>query len=346
MATLPIIEAPDPPPPTLNPMRQRQRIIFIIMALLLALAPRPRAAELVERIVAVVNNEPITLSELNEAGSAFFTNIMRKVKGQELEAALNRARAQVLDNLIDQRLIDQEAKKYGITVSDEEIDRAVESITRRNGISRAEMLKGLARMNTTEKEYREQIRQKILRTKLVGIEIKSKVVIPDTRIAAYYQEHYVKPAATPVNGYHIQQIGLRWGEHFHAKTKEEARENAKRLLEMLAGGADFAATAKSYSDLPSAEDGGDIGVFAEDEMAPYMRKVVTAMKPGEISGIIETPDSFQILKLIAAKGENAVPPLDQVKEKIRQTLFNEEVEKNYDDWIARLRSQAYIKRDL
>jgi len=330
----------------------KQSTIFSILALAIGLlvslqAPAAlRAAELVERIVAVVNDDVITLSELNEAGRGFFRAVIEKTAGDKIEAALNQARHQVLTKLIDQRLLEQEAEKYGIEVSEEDIDRALNSIVMRNGMTREELLRGLKEMNTTEKEYREQIRQKILRTKLIGFEVKSKIVIPDERVEQYYNEYYSKRDAENAKGYHILQIGVRWGDKFRSKTKDEARRNAARLREMLLSGADFRDLARMYSDLPSAEDGGDIGVFAKEEMAPFMRDVVLALRPGQTSGVIETPTAFQILKLLSADGKRSVPPLDEVRDEIRQTLFAEEAEKNYDTWIAGLRARAYIKRNL
>ena len=99
--------------------------------------------------------------------------------------------------------------------------------------------------------------------------------------------------------------------------------------------------------MPSAEDGGDIGVFKEDELAPYMRDTILTMMPGETTRVLHTPIGFQILKLLSSQTNNsAPPPLDTVREEIKSLLFKQEMEKNYENWISDIRAKTYIKQNL
>ncbi|MEJ2136179.1 MAG: peptidylprolyl isomerase, partial [Desulfofustis sp.] len=105
---------------------------------------------------------------------------------------------------------------------------------------------------------------------------------------------------------------------------------------------------RKFSDLPSAAEGGDIGVFEESEMASYMRSAVTSLNPGEVSAIIETPVGFQFFKLLSSKegGIVTLAPYAQVKEEIRETLYNQELRKEFEEWIEEIRSEAYIRTSL
>jgi len=111
------------------------------------------------------------------------------------------------------------------------------------------------------------------------------------------------------------------------------------------GGQDFKQLARQYSDLPSAVDGGDIGAFQEDEMAEYMRDAVTSLKPGEISPVVESPNGYMLFKLLSSQEGKIITkvPYESVKEEIRNTLYQQEMEKRYDTWLEEIRNQAYIK---
>jgi len=105
---------------------------------------------------------------------------------------------------------------------------------------------------------------------------------------------------------------------------------------------------EEYSDLPSASDGGDIGVFAEEELAPYMWEAIKNLKPGEVSEVIATPAGFQFFKLLSSKHGNVIiqAPLDSVREEIRTQLYDEELEEKFNEWVKQLREQAYIEELL
>ncbi len=301
-------------------------------------------AELVDRIVAVVNNDIITLSDLETAGHSYFQAIIRKLPTQQQESALNKARKEVLNNLIDQMLIRQQGQEIGIEISKAEIDNAIESIISNNQISKEKFHHDLQLMGTSETKYREKIKDQILNSRIVSFKIRSSIVITDAKIQQYYEQNY-SVAPTNSDTYHIMQIGFRWGNNFKAKTKEKALEKAKDVRNKLLSGENFQDLARSLSDLPSAEDGGDIGQFKKDDMAPYMEKTISNMHLGEISEILQTPSGYQILKLKAAPGQEK-PKLTDVKDEIKEILFKQEEKKNYQDWLTGLRKKAFIKYSM
>lgn len=321
-----------------------------ILLLISLILPAAASAEVADRIVAVVNDDIITLSELNDEGGPYFQELIKKAPSDQLQGEMQKLRQEVLSHLVDLKLIEQHAAKLEIKISDEEITQAIDTILAENNVTREVMKKDLLSKGLTEERYRAQIKAQMLQARLITREIRSKVVVTDDKVNQYYQENYTtKPAAaTPSSGYHLLQMGFLWGEKYKQKTASEAKQAAESAKKQLETGQSFAEVAGAVSDLPSKEDGGDIGVFEKNELAPYMKDVVLTLKPGETSGIIETPDGYQIIKLISSQdgGQLSAPPLVEVKKDIEAQIYKQESEQLYKKWISELRTKAFIKQNL
>jgi peptidyl-prolyl cis-trans isomerase SurA len=323
------------------------RPLFIILSFIICLFSFPSftKAELVDRIVAIVGEDAITLSELNEEGHSYFQAIMQKVPTQELEMEMQKARQEILNQLIERLLIQQQADKFGISISPEDIDLTIDSILMENNISVADFKRDLENRGLTEEFYRKKVQSQMLRSRLINFLIRSKIVISEDKINDYYNSYYATKLTT--SGFHIAQMGFLWGEKFNSKTQAEALQKAEATRKLLLDGEDFSQLARDYSDLPSAEDGGDIGTFKKDELADYMHEAILTIKPGESTQIIETPIGYQILKLLAAQTSTATPPaISDVQEEIKTILFKQEMEKGYGNWISEIREQTFIKQNL
>ena len=309
------------------------------------------AAQLVDRVVAVVNDDVITMSEVNDEGEGYFKKITDQAPPSQLEEALEHAREEILGNLIDKKLIAQEAAKKGVRVSPEELQGATEQMLTRNKITKDTLLLQLEQMGMDFDGYIDTLRNQILQSKLVNYEIRSKIIITDDMILDYYDTHYTRHINS--GGYYLMQMGFVWGNSGqqssapgHNAEKPDAKKRAERVHALVSNGQDFRTLAKKFSDLPSASDGGDIGVFQEDEMAPYMRDVVLKLAPGAISEIVETPSGYQFFKLLSSKDGQIVvqTSFDSVKEEIRGKLYDEQLKEQFDEWVTNIKEQAYIKR--
>lgn len=319
--------------------------------LLLALAgPGNCRAELVDRVVAVVNDDVITMSEVNEEGKGFFQKIAEQAPASELSAALGRAREEVLNGLIDKKLIAQEAVKQKVTVSDAELEAAFQQMIASNNMSPDQFREQLETMGMTEGVYRDNLRNQILQSKLLNYEVRSKIIITDDMILDYYDTHYTKHVDQ--GGYYLLQMGFVWKkdpknpEKIDADSRIDARNRAERVRALVESGQDFSTLAKKFSELPSAADGGNIGVFQEGEMAAYMRPAVTALAPGQVSEVVETPDGYQFFKLLSNPDGGIVvqAPYDSVKEEIKKTLYDEKLKEEFDAWVRKIKEAAYIKK--
>ncbi len=305
--------------------------------------------DVIDRVVAIVGDDVITLSEVNEEGKPLFTRIAEQVSPSEMSAAIERAKEKIVQELIDKKILEHKAAEANIKVTTHDVDSALQRILERNHTTREQFTKQLAEMGLDEQAYRKGIETRILSSKLVNREVRSKIIIPEKEIIDYYDTHYTEQLGE--GGYYILQIGCTIKDDSvstdadRKAAMKEARDRAERITQLIRSGHDFKEVAKKYSDLPSAVDGGDIGVFKKEEMAPYMRDVVTKLQPGEISEVIETPAGFQIFQLLSSQEGEIITkvPYKTAQNEIREILYEQKMKKKYDQWIKSIREQTYIK---
>jgi peptidyl-prolyl cis-trans isomerase SurA len=200
----------------------------------------------------------------------------------------------------------------------------------------------------TEQQYREDLRDQMLQSKLSNFQVRSRIVITEEDIQEYYQKQYTQE--NQESGYYLLQMGFTWEEQGNLVmpgtiAKQDAEKRAEEIRNRVLDGESFKELAKSFSNLPSAKDGGDIGLIKKDEMAQYMRDTVLAMKPGEVSPIVETESGYQFFKLLSVRQGDMVilAPYESVRTDIRDLLYQEEIKEQYDIWVKELREKAYIK---
>jgi peptidyl-prolyl cis-trans isomerase SurA len=320
-------------------------LLFFIICLL---TPLYLFAEVVDKVVAVVNDEVITLSELEEETAGLYRSIAQDNSAESTLDALEEAREATLNSMIERRLIKQKAKKYNITVTDEDVNNAYEGMRKKMSLNPLEFQQKLAESGLTEESYRYKLKSQILQQKLLSFDVRDKIVVTDEMVLDYFDENYT--SKVDKGSYYLLQMGFSWPKTNDpeqlAATKKETREKAERVYNLAKGGQDFKSLAKKFSDLPSASDGGDIGSFTLDEMAPAMRDAVAPLKPNELSKIIETPAGYQFFKLLSGD-KNAIvvsASFEAVKEDIKQKIFEEKLKEAYSEWVKKLKDDAYIQR--
>ncbi len=303
-------------------------------------------AEVIDKSVAVVNNDIITMSEVNELGLPMFQKAAAEVPSEQLPAVTAQIKENIIKKLIDRKLLVQEAALLNISVSEQEIDKAIERIMTRNQVSREQFLDDLKSIGMDELQYREDLKEQILSSKLVGYEVRSKIIIPEEKIIDYYDEHYTEHLQE--DGYYILQIGTETGKSqglSEDQAKLAARKRIQKIHDLAREGEDFKKLAKDHSELPSAADGGDLGTFQENEMAPFMKNAVVGLRPGEISSIVETPSGYQFFTTLSAREGKIITkvPYDSVKDEIRDILYEEELQSRFEQWLKGIKEKAYIK---
>jgi len=322
---------------------------FILLILTHLLTPLFLSAEVVDKVVAIVNDEVITLSELEEETAMVYKSMPPQEKANEpVLDLLAKARKFSLENLIERRLITQKAQKYNVTVSNEDIDAAYENTRNNMSLSPSEFREKLERSGLTEESYRDKLRTQILQSRLLSYDVRSRIVVTEDMILDYYDENYTSKVTK--GNYYLLQIGCSWKTTDNPEKlnsdKQAAKERTNRIYNLAKKGQDFRTLAEKFSELPSASDGGDIGIFTLDEMAPAMRDAIRELKPGEISEVIEMPSGYQFFKLLSGD-KNAIvvtAAFDAVKEEIGEKLFEEKLKVAYSEWVKKLKEEAYIER--
>ncbi len=325
----------------------RRIIISIVMAALfsgiaLTFMVSSARAVIVDRIVAIVNSHVITLSELEKKARPYLQQYIEDSMSPEEKAQMKQTiYAKILPQMIDDYLVQEEIKKLGITVSDAEVENAIDNICANNGITRHELKQKLEQEGTSFEKYKKQLATQIERARLIGSKVQSKVVITDEQVRAYLSS---ESGNTDYGGpYYVLDHVCVVPEADTSSAKAVARKRAEEALKALKDGENFETVAHRYSSkVPLASD-VRLGVFSLDEMSPSLRKAVEELKPGEVSDVIETPLGFQILKLVSISNSKQVDIDPAVMEETRQKLYNQEVNQRFQDWLNELRSKSTIR---
>ncbi len=316
-------------------------VLAAISAFLVSSALMSGAAEsrqIVDRVVAVVNNDIILLSDLDEAIKPYLMKLKDYSYTQkEKEQLFFKLREDVLNQLINEKLTDQQVKKSSIEVSEKEIDEAVERMKQANRLTDETLRAALQAEGIDIAELREKLREQILRSKLVTYEVKSKIVVTRKDIEACYAREEEKYCET--KKYHLRSILMRPSSDSEKKATEDKIREIYRKLEQ---GENFEELARMYSHPSLAPSGGYLGAFEEETIAPEIRDAVSKLKAGEFTPVLDTDLGYQIFlveKIEAAQGKT----LDEVAPEIEDRLYREIVDQRFGTWIEELREKSHIK---
>jgi peptidyl-prolyl cis-trans isomerase SurA len=318
-----------------KPMKKIITINIIIIYLMIFTPAFLRSIEasiLFDRVVATVNNEVITWSELRKwielENKAYLENLPSDQKEQKIKEI----EKPFLNMLIDSRLQLQEAKRAGFSVSSTEINDAINDIKRKYNLTDESLKEQLHLDGLTIEEYRKRLSEQILISKIIRYEITDKIVISDERIKEYYKENAEQFSQdTRVR---IRQILF---------TGEKAMEKAQAAYDRLLNGEDFKTLARELSKDPSSEYGGDVGYISRGNAIKEIENVAFTLNVGEVSPPFSSPKGVHIIKVEdRIEGDK----LEEVREKIRQILFEREYQNKLEEWIKNLRENAYIEINL
>ena len=271
--------------------------LFLVLGFLLSFGSAAQGVTLVDRIVAVVNKDVITASELAEAVAAAQRQLRRQGTPLPERALLER---QMLERLILEKAQLQMARDTGIRVDELQLDRAVQRIAQNNNMSLADFRRALERDGVSFQAWREDLREQILLSRLREREVDERIQVSDTEIDLFLAELKGKPD-TRVE-YQVWHILVRVPEQATPERIEAARARAQKALAEARAGGDFASLAASYSDAPDALQGGTIGWRSHDRLPELFAGTLAGMKPGEVSDILRSPAGFHVLKLAGRRG--------------------------------------------
>jgi len=334
----------------------RKSLMRAVAALILLFVGTVQASPLtVDRIVAVVNDSIITLSELEEAMAASKipaeASRLSTASLQDKQDPSNQNRESTgsssqlwrdtLNKMIEKKLQLQLAKKKGISVSPDELQAALGDIKKRNNFPTDQALKdALATEHISFEQYKEDLKDQLLILKLVNREVRSGILIRDDELLDYYKQHATSFAKPEL--FKLSQIFFGLPVGAQPATVSEIRAKALHVLELLQKGESFQELAKQYSQGPDAASGGNLGYFKRGQLLPEIDQAIAKLQVGQVSGLIQSSIGFHILRLDDQK--KAEPkPFEAVKDEVREAVYQQKSDELYQRWIKDLWANAYVE---
>lgn len=304
------------------------RFIAVIFLVFTFCFPAISFCEIVDRIIAIVNDDILTLKEAEKyvqietqgkyvSVNEYFRNIQLREK---------------ISALIEGILIKQQARKLKINVSDKEVDRIVENIKKQYLIDDEQLKSKLKEEGINYKDFYEGIRTNTLRGRVMAQVISPDVIVTDKTLKEYYDTHTDEFRDEE---YRLQQI-------FISNRTINAQQKIFAAYNLLKEGTPFEEVAKKFSEDPSASHGGDIGYVKKGELVPGLKGAIGMLAPGGYTEILTTPYGFHVLRLAEVKKGNTLP-FDDVKGKIHERIVVQESEKRYKEYMEKLKQSAYIE---
>ncbi|HON58706.1 MAG TPA: peptidylprolyl isomerase [Smithella sp.] len=317
-----------------------KRIILVGGCLLCLSAPG--WAQVLDRIIAVVNDDIITLYEFNTAFEPYLKNIESTYPGKDKEQFIRQTREAFLQRMVDNILIEQEAKRTGIsaTVKDEDVMNVLQDMLDRQKISMQDFLKKIAREGGSLESVKKDIRSQLIRMRILRREVKDKVIVTEDEIGAYYNKH--RSEYEGKESVRIKQLMLPFPANADNNTKEKIKHEAEMLRERVIKGEPFDLLVAKYSKGPAVDQGGDVGFIEKGVIIPEVEAVAFSLPLDKLSPVIVSDMGVHIIQVIDKRGAG-LKPIAEVREEIRSKIEEEKLENKFEEWIASVRSKSHIE---
>jgi peptidyl-prolyl cis-trans isomerase SurA len=310
--------------------------VLLMFGLLLAAAPCP-GQEVIEEIVAVVNDEIITLSEARGQFEAFLNELRaQNPPPEQYDKQRQMLKDELLNIMIQNILLLQRAKELDINVG-EQIRTVIESIKKENNLaSDDEFKRALQQQGVTYDSWVKQLEQEYLRQAVIYTEVERSIVLDDAEVVQYYRQHpeeFRIPEEYKLRAVYLSQEG---------KDTAELEALRRTIDEKVAAGEDFAALAGEYSDAPLKESQGDLGLIKKGELDRTLEEAVEKLEAGGVSGWIEARNAWYLIKL-EEKTASRLQSFEEIKDSVQQSLFAEIRGQKLEEYINRMREESYVK---
>jgi len=310
------------------------RQIGIVLLLLCSIGLSPAVAEVVSRIAAVVNKDIITTNQLDQK----LKMQLAKEGSQPSPAQLGSMRQELLSRLIEETLLQQRIKELNLKATDEEVEKALNDVQRNNQMTREELKEAVQLQGLDFETYRENLRSQILRYKLIGEEVRSKVDVPEREIVEYYRAHlddYRLPAEV-----RLSAITFPISKKASDQERQKIRQVADEALTRLQGGESLEQVTKSYNQTYGAT-GGELGRFLYSELVPGFAEAIKGVEAGGFSKPVVGDESIHLLRV-----DELLPgrlrQFDTVKSDIYERIMDQKTDVRLKEWTKSLKAKAFI----
>lgn len=309
-----------------------------LLATLVCAAPAYAEELLVDGIAAQVGTDIVLVSEVMDLVGPR-EKAMREAKAPKQQIA--QARADALETVIEWRLIEQMVKQTELYATEAEIDTTIEAIAQENGLNLDQLKRNVLGQSMRWDSYRNEIKRELERRKILNAIVAAQVTVDDSELEELYAERYSDQPESG-NTVHLRQILTVGGEAGSGATIEEACDLLTRTRASITTGRDFSDFATRYSAV-APERGGDLGWLHTEELAPYLRDLITDLEPGQLSPVEEVSVGCTLVQLVERKEFKPVSFAD-AKPTLRGEIFEQKMATEYRDWMEQLRGRTFIER--
>jgi parvulin-like peptidyl-prolyl isomerase len=314
----------------------RSRFTPIVLAAVLFGLAGPASGQVVEEIVAIVNDDIITISEFKEYHDSVYQMMRSQLQGEEFDKQYDRVKEDMLDTMITDLLLLQMAKKKQYNVG-EDVKNYVERLKRENNIETdAQFQQALLQQGIQYEQFLKQIEENILRQILISQEVDRSIVVDETEGVNYYklnQAEFVEPEE-----YRLRAIYLST----ETRSADELESRKTEISEKVAAGQDFAALAAELGNSPLKENQGDLGFIKKGQLDKTLEEAVVKLKVGETAPWVQAKNGWYLLKL-EEKKESRLKPYDEVKKDIWEKIFMQKKSKKLAEFLTDIKAKNYIK---
>jgi peptidyl-prolyl cis-trans isomerase SurA len=306
----------------LRPSTKKSLLLFFLL-----IFPYGASAAVIEQLIAVVNGEPYTLSNLTAYAK---TKMNRAFPSGDLNQ-INASDREVLEQFITDKLLEAEVREAGIVVSDEDVTRYIEQVKKNNRLSDEDLKRALSREGMTLAAYRASVKSEMEKSEIIDRQVRRKVNVTDEDVERYYKinsKNYRSAERA-----RIRHILLALPEDAPPERVQSAMEKAKELYDRIEAGEDFAALAREYSEGAGRTEGGEIGWVKKGTLILGIEEVAfQKLSVGQVSEPFRTGMGVHIVKLEGRDGSNVLP-LSSVAPRIKEELLKKILEERFAKWL-------------
>ena len=306
----------------------------IALVLLVSIAVTSASAAVVSRIAAVVNKDIITTLQLDTK----LQEHLVKQDQQPSPAQLGALRQELLSRMIEETLVQQRIEALKLKVSDEEVETALLDVQRKNQLSREELEDAVLAQGMEFDDYRENLRQQILRYKLIGEEVRSQIDVPEREVLEYYRAHEEDYRLAP----EVSLSAISFPVSTKASEQEKTRifEVANEALARLQQGEDFNQVATSYFDTLGST-ASTMGSFVYGDLVPEFVNAIQNVDDGGYSQPVEVNNAIHLLR-VDGRSSGGVRDFEAVKYDIHQMILDQKTDARIKEWTKALKARAFI----
>jgi len=307
-------------------------------AFLLAAVPFAHASRVIDKVAAVVNDEIILETEVEQMAATQYRGPDPETPDGKKQ--WDEIKHKALDAMIDSKLVQQQASELKLSVTPEEVDRAVEQVKTQNKLDDATFRSALEQQGFTMEGYRKTLKKQILELKVINTAVRSRVTVSDDEVKTYYHQNEKLMAGDRQS--HLRQILIAVPDKASDADAATKQRVATKVVELARNGTSFTELAKQYSDDDGTKaSGGDLGWVGKGVLVDALDDAMQAMEPNDVRGPIRTDRGWVILQMVERKSGD-LKPYEEIKEQLRKQLYDQQVEKAQQSWLRELRKKAHV----